>query len=124
MSTFMKKTCTVLTIGVLSLSLMSMAQAGEVKKVMKDMKIAMQQAMASKSMPEFSQNFSRLQSDAKQAGDKSWKADPALYKEGMQKLQFQLAAVDAQIKANNLSGAKLALSEVNPIKKKYHNYLN
>jgi soluble cytochrome b562 len=42
---------------VLSLSLMSMAQAGEVKKVMKDMKIAMQQAMDSKSMPEFSRNF-------------------------------------------------------------------
>jgi soluble cytochrome b562 len=42
----------------------------------------------------------------------------------MQKLQFQLDAVDAQIKANNLSAAKLALSNVNPIKKKYHNYLN
>lgn len=124
MSTLMKKTSTVLTIGVLSLVLMSMAQAGEVKRVMKDMKIAMQQAMASKSMPEFSQNFSRLQNDAKQAGDQAWKADPALYKEGMQKLQFQLAAVDNQIKANNLSGAKLALSQVNPIKKKYHNYLN
>ena len=124
MPSFMKKTYTVLTIGVLSLALMSMAQAGEVKKVMKDMKIAMQQAMASKSMPEFSQNFARLQNDAKQANAQAWRADPALYKEGMQKLQFQLAAVDTQIKANNLSGAKLALSEVNPIKKKYHNYLN
>lgn len=124
MSTFMKKACAVLTMSVLSLSLMSMAQAGEVKKVMKDMKIAMQQAMDSKSMPEFSQKFLRLQNDAKLANAQAWKADPALYKEGMQKLQFQLDAVDAQIKANNLSAAKLALSNVNPIKKKYHNYLN
>lgn len=124
MSTFMKKACAVLAMSVLSLSLMSMAQAGEVKKVMKDMKIAMQQAMDSKSMPEFSQKFSRLQNDAKLANAQAWKADPALYKEGMQKLQFQLDAVDAQIKANNLSAAKLALSNVNPIKKKYHNYLN
>ena len=124
MSRFMQKSFAVLSIALLSFSLASAAQAGEVKKLMKDMKVATQQAMASKSMPEFSQNFSRLQNDAKLAGEQAWRADPALYKEGMQKLQFQLAAVDTQIKANNLAGAKSALSDVNPIKKKYHNYLN
>lgn len=124
MSRFMQKSCAVLSIALLSFSLASAAQAGEVKKLMKDMKVAMQQAMASKSMPEFSQNFSRLQNDAKLASEQTWRADPALYKEGMQKLQFQFAAVDAQIKANNLAAAKSALNDANPIKKKYHNYLN
>jgi soluble cytochrome b562 len=73
MSRFMQKTCAVLSIALLSFSLASAAQAGEVKKLMKDMKVAMQQAMASKSMPEFSQNFSRLQNDAKLASEQTWR---------------------------------------------------
>jgi len=108
----------------LSISLAATAHAGEVKKIMKDMKLAMQGALASQNMPDFIQNFTRLQNDTKQASVQTWKADASLYKEGMQKLQTQFDAVEVQVKANNLAAAKQALEQVNPIKKKYHNYLN
>ncbi len=124
MSVLTQKTRILLAAGLLAFAAVSTVQAGEVKNLMKDMKQAMQAAMASNNMQDFSKQFARLQDDSRRASQQNWKADPALYKEGMQKLQTQLDAVAVQVQANNLPAAKAALAQTNPIKKRYHNYLN
>ncbi|WP_293766109.1 cytochrome b562 [uncultured Aquitalea sp.] len=124
MSVLTQKTRILLAAGLLAFAAVSTVQAGEVKNLMKDMKQAMQAAMASNNMQDFSKQFARLQDDSRRASQQNWKADPALYKEGMQKLQIQLDAVAVQVQANNLPAAKAALAQTNPIKKRYHNYLN
>lgn len=124
MSVLTQKTRILLAAGLLAFAAVSTVQAGEVKNLMKDMKQAMQAAMASNNMQDFSKQFARLQDDSRRASQQNWKADPELYKEGMQKLQTQLDAVAVQVQANNLPAAKAALAQTNPIKKRYHNYLN
>lgn len=101
-----------------------MACAGEVKALMKDMKRAMQGAMASTTMPELSGYVARLESDAQRASRQPYRSDQATYDEGMQALRQQLAEVDRAIQANDLNTAKRALRRINDTKKHYHDLLS
>lgn len=101
-----------------------MVQAGQVKSLMKDMKQEMQSALNSNSMPEFSQHFAQLKSDAQQASKQSYRSDQATYDEGMAQLEKELAVVEQDIQANNLQGAKESLKSINKTKKHYHDLLN
>lgn len=100
------------------------AQAGEIKRVMKDMKVTMNGAMSSSSMAEFSSYFTRFQNDVAHAGKLPYKSDPSTYQQGMQELQKGMDAVNVQVHANNLQGAKEALRKLNSTKKHYHDLLN
>lgn len=100
------------------------AHAGEIKVVMKDMKRAMQGAMASTSMPELSRYVAQLEKDAEQASRQPYRDDQATYDEGMQKLKQQLAATDEAIRANDMAAAKQALRNINATRKHYHDLLN
>lgn len=100
------------------------AHAGEIKVVMKDMKRAMQGAMASTSMPELSRYVAQLEKDAEQASRQPYRDDQATYDEGMQKLKQQLAATDDAIRANDMNAAKQALRSINGTRKHYHDLLN
>lgn len=100
------------------------AHAGEIKVAMKDMKRAMQGAMASTSIPELSRYVAQLESDAAQASRQPYRSDQATYDEGMQKLKQQLAVTDEAIRANDMNAAKQALREINATRKHYHDLLN
>ncbi|CAB3788886.1 hypothetical protein LMG28688_02778 [Paraburkholderia caffeinitolerans] len=102
----------------------SFAQAGEIKALMKDMKLAMQGAMASTTMPELSGYVARLERDEQQASRQTWRDDQRTYDEGMQALRQQLAEVDQAIRVNDMNGAKKALQEINNTRKHYHNLLS
>ena len=101
-----------------------MAHAGEIKVAMKDMKRALRGAMASTTMPELSRYVAQLEKDAEQASRQPYRDDQATYDEGMQKLKQQLAAVDAAIRANDLSEAKQDLHKIDATRKHYHDLLN
>lgn len=101
----------------------SPVQAGEVKNVMKDMKVAMKGAMNSTSIAEFSQYVNRLQSDATKAGKLQYNSDPETYHKGMQELQQELNVVNQAVHANDLNAAKAALQKINVSKKHYHDLL-
>ncbi|MCW3478924.1 cytochrome b562 [Neisseriaceae bacterium JH1-16] len=113
----------VATVMLALLSAAPMAQAGPVKSLMKNMKQEMQNALNSNSMPEFSQHFARLKSDAQQASKQSYRSDQATYNEGMAQLEKELAVVEQNIQANNLQGAKDSLKSINKTKKHYHDLL-
>ena len=98
-------------------------QAGEVKNVMKDMKVAMKGAMNSTSIPEFSHYAKQLQDDAAKASKLQYKSDPETYRKGMQELQQELTAVNQAVHANDLKAAKAALQKINASKKHYHDLL-
>lgn len=100
------------------------AHAGEIKVDMKDMKRAMQGAMASTSIPELSRYVAQLEKDADQASRQPYRDDQATYDEGMQKLKLQLAATDEAIRANDMAAAKQALRTINATRKHYHDLLN
>ncbi|MDN0082559.1 cytochrome b562 [Crenobacter sp. SG2305] len=112
------------TAALVLLSLSPMAGAGEIKNLMKDMKVSVRGAMASNSMPEFSKYFARLQNDVQQASKQQYRSDPATYHEGMQQLQKELIVVEQAVKTNNLQAAKDALQKTNQTKKHYHDLLN
>jgi soluble cytochrome b562 len=109
---------------VLLLAIAPLAQASEIKRLMKDMKLAMQGAMASTTMAQFSGYVSRLQSDALEVSSQQYRSDPATYREGMQALQQELTAVDQAVRANDLVAAKQGLQKINDTKKHYHDLLN
>lgn len=98
--------------------------AGEIKVVMKDMKRALQGAMASTTMPELSRYVARLESDVDHASRQAYRDDQATYDEGMQKLKQQLAVVDEAIRANDMNEAKQDLRKINVTRKHYHDLLN
>jgi soluble cytochrome b562 len=100
------------------------AQAGEVKRVMKDMKAAFNGAMGSSSMGEFSQYMARFQNDVTHASKLQYKSDPSTYQQGMQELQKEIDAVNVEVHANNLPGAKGALRKMIPTRKHYHDLLS
>ncbi|MFX1674979.1 cytochrome b562 [Paraburkholderia sp. A2WS-5] len=102
----------------------SFAQAGEIKALMKDMKLAMQGAMASTTMPELSGYVARLERDAQQASRQTYRDDQRTYDEGMHALQQQLAEVDQAIRVNDMNGAKKALHQINNTRKHYHHLLS
>lgn len=101
-----------------------LAHASEIKPVMKDMKRAMQGALASSTMPELSGYVVRLESDADRASDQPYRSDQATYDEGMRTLKEELAAVDQAVHANDMDGAKQALRKINSTRKHYHDLLN
>lgn len=101
-----------------------MAQAGEIKVAMKDMKRALHGAMASTTIPELSGYVAQLEKDAEQASRQPYRDDQATYDEGMQKLKQQLAAVDTAIRANDMTEAKQDLRKIDATRKHYHDLLN
>ena len=101
-----------------------LAHAGEIKMLMKDMKRAMQGAMASTTMPALSGYVARLESDTQQASRQPYRSDQPTYDEGMQALRQELAEVDQAIHANDMNAAKQALRRINDTKKHYHDLLN
>ncbi|MFM0327772.1 cytochrome b562 [Caballeronia glebae] len=102
----------------------SSSHAGEIKTLMKDMKRAMQGAMASTTMPELSGYVARFESDTQLASRQPYHGDQHTYDEGMQALRQKLAEVDREIQAKNLSAAKRALLQINGMKKHYHDLLS
>ena len=109
---------------VLLLSIAPLAQASEIKRLMRDMKSAMQGAMRSSTMAQFSGYVVRLEKDATEASAQPYRSDPATYREGMQTLQRQFAPVDQAIRANDLAAAKNALQKINGTRKHYHDLLS
>src|ERR1700686_2840490 len=65
------------------LSAAPLAHAGEIKMLMKDMKLAMQGAMASTTMPELSGYVARLESDTQQASRQPYRSDQPTYDEAL-----------------------------------------
>lgn len=108
----------------IAFSVCSPAQAGEVKNVMKDMKVAMKGALNSSTMPEFTQYANRLQADAAKASKLKYNSDPETYHKGMQELQQELNVMNQAVRANDLKAAKAALQKVNASKKHYHDLLS
>jgi soluble cytochrome b562 len=100
-----------------------LVQAGEIKMLMKDMKLAMRGAMTSTTMPELSGYVARLESDAQQASRQPYRSDQPTYDEGMQALRQELAEVDQAIHVNDMNAAKQALRRINDTKKHYHDLL-
>ena len=109
---------------VLLLSIAPLAQANEIKRLMRDMKSALQGAMASSTMAQFSGYVTRLEQDVSEASVQPYRDDPATYHEGMQTLQRQFAPVDQAIQADDLAAAKRALQKVNGTRKHYHDLLS
>ncbi|QEL57912.1 cytochrome B562 [Chromobacterium paludis] len=101
-----------------------LAQAGELKQVMKDMKSAMREAMGSATLPEFSKQLERLRLDAQSASRLAYSGDAATYKQGMQALQQNLDAAEREAKAGDLTAAKSALQLADRTKRHYHHLLN
>jgi soluble cytochrome b562 len=99
------------------------AHAGEIKMLMKDMKLAMRGAMASTTMPELSGYVTRLERDTQQASRQPYRSDQPTYDEGMQALRQELAEVNQAIHANDMNAAKQALRRINDTKKHYHDLL-
>ncbi|KAB0655725.1 cytochrome b562 [Burkholderia diffusa] len=111
------------TLGVLLSVAAAPACAGEIKTLMRDMKHAMQGAMASRTTAEMNGYVTRLESDAQQASRQRYRDDQATYDEGMRALRDELTEVDHAIQANDLTAAKQALRRVNSTKKHYHDLL-
>lgn len=105
------------------LAISPFSQAGEIKILMKDMKLAMQGALASTSMPEFSSYVVRLERDVEQASQQSYRDDQPTYDEGMQKLRQELVEVDRAVRANDMTAAKTTLRQINGTRKHYHDLL-
>jgi soluble cytochrome b562 len=101
-----------------------LAHAGEIKILMKDMKQAMQGAMASTTVPELSGYVTRLEGDAQRARHLPYRGDQSTYDEGMQTLREELTEVDRAIQANDLNAAKQALRRINSTRKHYHDLLS
>ncbi|MBB3261742.1 soluble cytochrome b562 [Paraburkholderia bannensis] len=99
------------------------AQAGEIKMLMRDMKLAMQGAMASTTMPALSSYVGRLESDVEQASHQPYRDDQPTYDEGMQTLRRELAEVDQAIRSNDLTTARNALRKIDATRKHYHDLL-
>ena len=102
------------------LAVSSVAQAGEIKMLMKDMKLAMQGAMASTTMPALSSYVARLERDVEQVSHQAYRDDQPTYDEGMQALRGELAEVDQAIRANDMTTAKNALRRIDGTRKHYH----
>jgi soluble cytochrome b562 len=105
------------------LAVSSFAQAGEIKMLMKDMKLAMQGAMASTTMPAFSSYVARLERDVEQVSHQPYRDDQPTYDEGMQALRRELVEVDQAIRANDMTTAKNALRRIDGTRKHYHDLL-
>lgn len=100
------------------------AQAGEIKALMKDMKLAMRGAMASTTMPQLSGYVARLEHDVDLASRQSYRDDQPTYDEGMQTLRRELNEVDQAIQANDMTAAKGGLRKIDASRKHYHDLLN
>lgn len=111
-------------VGCAGAMLSATASANAVKPVMKDMKNHYNAAMASQSMPEFQRYETAFQNDVAKAGTLSYSADQATYQRGVKELQNGLQSVQRAMQANDLNGAKQAMSQLSPIKKHYHKLLN
>ncbi len=118
---FRLRLCAVL--GVLLSAVAVPALAGEIKILMRDMKHAMQGAMASHTIPELSGYVARLESDVQQVSRQPYRDDQATYDEGMHALRDELVEVDRAIQANDLTGAKQALRRINGTRSHYHELL-
>jgi len=113
--------CAMLSV-VLSLAA-PLAHAGEIKTLMKDMKYAMQSAMASRTIPEMKGYMTRLERDAQRASQQPYRDDQPTYDEGMRALGDELTEVDRAIQANDLTAARQALRRISATKKRYHHLL-
>lgn len=102
----------------------AVAQAGEVKNLMKEMKKDMKAAMESRSMDDFAANFEKLHAAAKKASEQKWSDNQAVFDEGQQKLLKQFDVVATQVSANNLEGARAELAKTDPVRKEYHKKLD
>ena len=100
------------------------AHAGEIKTLMKDMKLAMRGAMASTTMPQLSDYVARLERNVNLASHQSYRDDQPTYDEGMQTLRQELAEVDQAIQANDMTTAKSDLRKIDATRKHYHALLN
>jgi len=100
-----------------------LAHAGEIKTLMKDMKYAMQSAMASRTIPEMKGYMTRLERDAQRASQQPYRDDQPTYDEGMRALGDELTEVDRAIQANDLTAARQALRRISATKKRYHHLL-
>lgn len=105
------------------LAVSSFAQAGEIKMLMRDMKLAMQGAMASTTMPALSSYVARLERDVEQVSHQPYRDDQPTYDEGMQALRRELVEVDQAIRANDMTTAKNALRRIDGTRKHYHDLL-
>lgn len=101
-----------------------LAHASEIKILMKDMKRALQGAMASTTMPELSGYVATLESDAQRASRQPYRGDQPTYDEGMQALRQELTEVDRAVQANDMNAAKQALRRITDTKKHYHDLLS
>ncbi|AXE35481.1 cytochrome B562 [Chromobacterium phragmitis] len=100
------------------------AQAGELKVLMKDMKTALNGALGSASMPEFSRYLARLRNDADKAGKLPYADNPADYREGMRALSANLDKTEQLAHTGDLAAAKQSLQAANQTRKHYHRLLN
>ncbi len=109
---------------VLMLALTVPAQAGELKSLMKDMKTAMNGAMGSADVNEFSNCLQRLRLDVDRAAKLPYPDNPTDYREGMRTLSVDLNKAEQFARAGNLAAAKQSLQAANQTKKRYHHLLN
>lgn len=91
--------------------------------LMRDMKLAMQGAMASTTMPALSSYVARLERDVEQVSHQPYRDDQPTYDEGMQALRRELVEVDQAIRANDMTTAKNALRRIDGTRKHYHDLL-
>lgn len=105
------------------LPLSHLAEAGEVKNVMKEIKTEYNAALGSSTLPDLAQHVAKLQDHVKTASQTRFPDDQATYNKGMQELQQGLEQVTTAIRANDMNKAKAALRQLNAIKKHYHGLL-
>ncbi|TDR31396.1 cytochrome b562 [Hydromonas duriensis] len=99
------------------------AHANEIKSAMKSMKAAYRGAMSSTTIEEFAQYAQKLQSAADAARGQNFSDNPAVYREGMQRLQHNMAEMNQAIRNSDLASAKAALGRMDEAKKHYHDAL-
>ncbi|MBX9297165.1 cytochrome b562 [Chromobacterium piscinae] len=100
------------------------AQAGELKFLMKDMKTALNGALGSASIPEFTRYLARLRGDVDKAGRLPYADNPVDYREGMLALSANLDKTEQLAKTGDLAAAKQSLQAANQTRKHYHHLLN
>lgn len=96
----------------------------EIESAMKSMKSAYRAAMSSSTIDEFAQYAEKLQRGADAARSQTYSDNPAVYREGMQKLQQQIQDMNQAIRNGDLSAAKATLTRMDATKKYYHDALD
>ncbi|TDR31397.1 cytochrome b562 [Hydromonas duriensis] len=100
------------------------AQADEIELAMKSMKSAYRGAMSSTTIEEFAQYAQKLQSSADAARKHYYDDSPVIYREGMERLQKNIADVNQAVRSSDLVSAKAALERMDEARRHYHYVLD